>query len=368
MDLKKTPLIDEHEHLGAKLAPFGGWLMPIQYSGIIDEHNWTRKEAGVFDICHMGEFMLRGDAVKSGLNRIVTFDVTKLLIDSCRYGFILNEKGGIIDDLIVYRIAAEEWMIVVNAATIDGDEAHFRKHLSPGTDFKNVSNQTAKLDLQGPNSLDVLKKLAGSTVADLGYYRFGYFTVLGEKVIISRTGYTGELGYEIYISNGKVGELWKALLADSRVKPVGLGARDTLRLEMCYPLYGQDLTIDTTPIEAAKEKFIDLDKEFIGKDALAKSGRQYRKLINFIAATRRAPRHNYRIFVNGKDIGIVTSGSFSPSLACGIGMGYVSIPLAVGAEIVLRENEVEIPATVTKGPFYLKGTVKILEGSNAHTG
>lgn len=367
MDLKKTPLINEHERLGAKLAPFGGWLMPIQYSGIIAEHNWTRTEAGVFDICHMGEFMLRGDAVKTGLNKIVTFDVTKLPIGSCRYGFILNDNGGIIDDLIVYRIASEEWMIVVNAATIDGDEAHFRKYLSPEAKFQNVSSTTSKLDLQGPKSLEVLTKLAGDAIRDLGYYTFGHYMVLGEKVIISRTGYTGELGYEIYISNEKVGQLWKTLLADPAVKPVGLGARDTLRLEMCYPLYGQDLTTDTTPIEAAKERFIDLTKEFIGKDAIIKSGRPYRKLVNFTAHSRRAPRHNYRIFYNGKDIGIVTSGSFSPSLSCGIGMGYVFVPLAVGAEIALKENDIEISAVVTKGPFYTKGTAKILEESNART-
>jgi aminomethyltransferase len=368
MDLKKTPLIDEHERLGAKLAPFGGWLMPIQYSGIIAEHVWTRSQVSLFDICHMGEFIIHGEPEKSGFNKIVTFDLNTIPIFSCRYGFALNDAGGIIDDLVVYRTAETEWMVVVNAATIDGDEAHFRKHLSRGTDFQNVSSALGKLDLQGPRSLDSLKSLAGPGVAGLGYYKFGYFDVLGEKIIISRTGYTGELGYELYISAGKVKELWKKLLSDSRVKPAGLGARDTLRLEMTYPLYGQDITADTTPLEADKGKFIDLNKDFIGKPALLKKSRPSRKLISFIASSRRSPRHNYRILASGKDAGLVTSGSFSPSLSCGIGMGYVDLPCAPGSRITLKENDVEIEAAVTVGPFYKKGTAKISEGSHAHTG
>ncbi|MFH1189425.1 MAG: glycine cleavage system aminomethyltransferase GcvT [Candidatus Omnitrophota bacterium] len=313
MDLKNTPLIAEHERLGAKLAPFGGWLMPIQYSGIIAEHVWTRSEASVFDICHMGEFRIHGDAVKSGLDRIVTFDLTKLKVGSCRYGFMLNDAGGIIDDLIVYSLGADDWMAVVNAATIDGDEANFRKHLSPGTDFRNVSSALGKLDLQGPRSLDVLKDLAGPETAKLDYYTFGRFDLLGEEAVISRTGYTGELGYELYISADKVKELWRTLLDDARVRPAGLGARDTLRLEMCYPLYGQDITADTTPFEADKGRFVDMKKDFIGKSALLKKGDPDRRLINFTAGSRRAPRHNYRIFSEGKDAGVVTSGSFSPA-------------------------------------------------------
>jgi aminomethyltransferase len=316
----------------------------------------------------MGEFMIVADAVKSGFNKIVTFDLQTLKAGDCRYGFILNDSGGIIDDLIVYRIANSEWMVVVNAATTDCDEAHFRKHLSQGTDFKNISSVMGKLDLQGPRSLDVLKGLLGPGVSSLGYYKFGYFNLLGEKIIISRTGYTGELGYELYISNGKVKDLWNTLLADPRVKPAGLGARDTLRLEMAYPLYGQDLTIDTTPLEADKARFVDLNKDFIGKHALLNKSNPVRKLVNFIAGSRRAPRHNYRIFMDGKDIGVVTSGSFSPSFSCGIGMGYVDGPCAVGSRIALKENDIEITATITKGPFYKNGTAKLSEGLHAHTG
>lgn len=356
-NLKTTPLKDEHMRLGAKMAPFGGWLMPIQYSGIIAEHQWTRKEAAVFDICHMGEFLIRGDADKSGLNRIVTFDLKSMVVGSCRYGFMLNESGGIIDDLIVYRVAPEEWMLVVNAATTEGDAAHIRRGLSSQAEFKNISDATGKLDLQGPRSQDVLKKLAGDEITRLGYYTFGCFELLGEHVIISRTGYTGELGYEIYISSSKARELWKILLADARVKPAGLGARDTLRLEMCYPLYGQDIDTNTTPIEAGMKSFVDMDKEFAGKRPLSE-GAALRRLVYFKAQTRRSPRHNYRIHVNGADAGVVTSGSFSPSLGCGIGMGYVYVSAPAGTQVILKDNEIEIPAVVTERPFYKAGTAR----------
>jgi aminomethyltransferase len=367
MDLKTTPLTDEHKGLGAKLAPFGGWLMPIQYAGIIAEHQWTRTHVSVFDICHMGEFFVSGDARKSGLSNIVTFDLESLAIGACRYGFMLSEAGGIIDDLIVYRIAPAEWMVVVNAATIDGDAGHFRKHLAGAATFRNASNETGKLDLQGPESLDVMKKLVGPRIADLRYYTFGHFDLLGEKIIISRTGYTGELGYELYISSSKVKDLWRLLLDDKRVNPAGLGARDTLRLEMGYPLYGHDLTSDTTPMEGGKEKFVDLKKDFIGKAALLAGKRPYKKLIYFTAHSRRAPRYHYKIALKQKEIGIVTSGSFAPSLSCGIGMGYVNTPCPVGTEIVLKENDVEIPAVVTTAPFYKSGGAKISEDSHAHT-
>lgn len=361
MDLATTPLTEEHRALGAKLAPFGGWLMPIQYAGIIAEHQWTRRNVSVFDICHMGEFMIRGDAVKTGFNRIVTFELTTLPIGSCRYGFILDDRGGIIDDLIVYRIGREEWMVVVNAATTAKDEAHFRKHLSGGACFANISAGTGKLDLQGPGSLEVMQKLVGPRVGGLSYYTFGQYDLLGEKVIISRTGYTGELGYELYIPAEKVTDLWRLILADERVKPAGLGARDTLRLEMGYPLYGQDLTEETTPIEGDKAPFVDLKKDFLGKAGMT-AERPYKRLIYFTAASRRAPRHNYRIMVGGRDAGVVTSGSFSPSLSCGIGMGYVNAPCPVGTEIVLKENDIEIAATVTDKPFYKDGSARRAEG------
>lgn len=360
MDLKKTALYQEHEKLHAKLAPFGGWLMPIQYDGIIAEHNWTRKNASLFDICHMGEFKVYGDADKSGLDRVVTNPLKKMSDGDCRYGFMLSENGGIIDDVIVYKIKNDEWMVVVNAATIDKDAEHIKRHLTKGAKFENISDKTAKLDLQGPLSGDVLKDFIGVDIQLLKYYRFDKFNILGEQNIISRTGYTGEMGYEIYASMEKVVELWNKLLSDKRVKAAGLGARDTLRLEMCYPLYGQDITDNESPIEAGFEKIIHFDKDFIGKDALMKTKKFFtRKLICFATDSRRSPRHNYSIFSDNKEVGMVTSGSFSPSMECGIGMGYVEPKYSgYGKEIVIKSENVEIKAKITDRPFYKQGTAR----------
>jgi len=359
-NILETPLVEEHKSLAAKLATFGGWLMPIQYTGIIDEHLWTRKHAGLFDICHMGEFIIEADPANSDFERLVTMDLKGMSVSSCRYGFMLNEEGGIIDDLLIYRISDTRWMAVVNAATTGGDESHMRKYLTGATRLENVSASLGKLDLQGPEAEKVLIELAGAGIKKLRYYTFGYFTVLGERIIISRTGYTGELGYELYMPNQKIVLLWQKLLEDDRVRPIGLGARDTLRLEMGYSLYGQDIDIKTSPLEAAGEHFISWDKEFIGKPALLKQrqGSLPKRIIYFIADSRRAPRHNYRIAHNLQDIGAVTSGSFSPSLGFGIGMGYVSREVAVGEEIMLKEGKVSISAKVVGKPFYKNGSAK----------
>jgi len=359
-DTLDTPLIEEHRSLGARLGAFGGWMMPIQYAGIIEEHLWTRKHAGLFDICHMGEFSIEADLHKSSLERLVTIDLKGMKISSCRYGFMLNEEGGIVDDLLVYRTGDASWMAVVNAATTSGDESHMRKHLTGFTRFENVSAALGKLDLQGPEAGLVLAKLAGADIERLKYYNFGYFTVLGEKIIISRTGYTGELGYELYMPNQKIAPLWKKILEDDRVKPIGLGARDTLRLEMGYNLYGQDIDAETTPLEAGLERFIDWNKDFIGKDALLRQKKAGlpKRMIYFMANSRRSPRHNYQIFCDAQDAGTVTSGSFSPSLGCGIGMGYVSGEIAPGGQILLSDLAVSISAKVVDKPFYKMGSAK----------
>ena len=358
-----TPLIDKHKELGAKLAPFGGWLMPIQYSGIIEEHNWTRTNAGLFDICHMGEFVIEADLAKSNLGDILTVNLKTMPEGACRYGFMLNEQGGIIDDLVVYRISEFQWMIVVNAATTNTDEAHLRKYLNSATRLENISTSLGKLDLQGPESANVLKELVNEDVK-LKYYNFGYFDLLGEKIIISRTGYTGELGYELYMPNKKIVQLWDKILTDKLVKPIGLGARDTLRLEIGYSLYGQDIDKDTTPLEAGLEYFIDWNKDFIGKEALKKQKQAgvFKRMICFASNSRRSPRHNYRIIYKGEDIGNVTSGSFSPSLGFGIGMGYVNREVKVEELIDLVENSVTINAKVVSKPFYKNGSVKYLKG------
>lgn len=340
--------------------------MPIQYSGIIDEHRWTRSNAGLFDICHMGEFVIDADLSESSLNRIFTFELSSQPLGSCRYGFILNENGGIVDDLIVYRIKKDRWMVVVNAATTDTDEAHFKRYLSGKFKFRNVSAELGKLDLQGPRSIEALVKIAGPKIKDLRYYTFSYFDVLGENIIISRTGYTGELGFELYMPNKKIVQLWQALLAGPTVKPAGLGARDTLRLEMGYSLYGQDISSDITPLEAGLGRYVDIRKDFVGKEALAapKKAGVKKYPVCFIADSRRSPRHNYKIVCGGQTIGAVTSGSFSPSLEKGIGMGYTHHGLAAGERITLEEGPLSIPAVVSEKPFYKNGTAKGLKYAN----
>ncbi|MCP4650820.1 MAG: glycine cleavage system aminomethyltransferase GcvT [PVC group bacterium] len=361
MELKQTILVEEHKTLGAKLAPFGGWFMPIQYSGIIAEHKWTRNSCSVFDICHMGEFIVRGELQASCLDKLVTSDLAGMSCGSCRYGFMLDQAGGIIDDVIVYKIKEDEWMLVVNAATIDRDFTHIKNHISSQVNIENVSDTLGKLDLQGPDSCEVLKKIIGDDIAKLKYYKFGYFPMMGEQILISRTGYTGERGYELYISNEKIVDLWKLLLEDDRVKPAGLGARDTLRLEMCYPLYGQDIDKQSSPFEAGLDKFVDLSKEFIGKEEVLKKKEDSigKKLSCFMTQARRAPRHNYKIYNKDKEIGVVTSGSFSPSLSCGIGMGYIELGYnKAGTEIVLKEGNIEIEAKVVEKPFYKEGTAR----------
>ncbi|MBN1871639.1 MAG: glycine cleavage system aminomethyltransferase GcvT [Candidatus Omnitrophica bacterium] len=361
-DLKNTPLVDEHVNLKAKMAPFAGWNMPIQYEGIISEHLHTRQVASLFDICHMGEFYFKGDALSSGLDRIFSFSLNDIPMKRCRYGAILNEKGGIKDDLIVYRISLDEWMIVVNSATIEKDKKHIESHLKKGSEFKNLSGETAKLDLQGPLSRDIISKLIDPAAAKLKYYSFDYFDILGERNIISRTGYTGELGYELYISSGKVVELWRHLLKDKRVRPAGLGARDTLRLEMGYTLYGQDVDEETTPLEGNLERYLNFNKEFIGRDALFRQKEKgiSKILIAFKAQSRRAPRHGYSILKDGKEIGIVTSGSFSPSISCGIGLGYVDIRHSKNGEaILIKSGPTEIEATICEKPFYKNTSIRL---------
>ncbi|MCK5306331.1 MAG: glycine cleavage system aminomethyltransferase GcvT [Candidatus Omnitrophica bacterium] len=361
MNLKTTPLHSQSEKLGAKFAPFGGWDMPISYSGIIDEHNWTRKSACLFDICHMGEFIISGAGAGDALNKIVTMNIEEIPVKACRYGFMLNENGGIIDDLIVYKIDNNKFMMVVNAATKDIDLTNLKKHLPEDISLEDISDKTAKIDLQGPLSRDILKEIISADIEKLTYYTFSYFDVLGENSIVSRTGYTGELGYEIYISAGKAVELWDTLLKDKRVKPGGLGARDTLRLEMSYPLYGHELDNSTSPLEAGLGIFVDLDKEFIGKDVLVKQKEEglLKRLVCFKVDSRRAPRNGYKILSGDKEIGVVSSGSFSPSLKRGIGMGYVEADYrTAGTKVTLGDGRVKIKAEIIKRPFYKEGSLR----------
>lgn len=359
-DLQTTPLNVQHRALGALMAPFGGWDMPIQYEGIITEHRWCREQAALFDICHMGEFLFKGDLVASGLDDTFTFSLTTIPVGRSKYGFLLNEQGGIIDDLIVFRLADDQVMIVVNAATAPNDFAVIQSRLSGG-DLIDITTKTAKLDLQGPKSREVLVDLLGDWIAEIPYFRFVQQTVLGAPALVSRTGYTGELGYEIFLPAEKVVELWDKLLADPRVKPAGLGARDVLRLEVGYSLYGSDIDETTSPLEADLAAFVILDKRFVGKDALLQQqGQQLKKIrIAFKVNSRRTPRHGFGIFDGEQQVGEVTSGVFSPMLGCGIGLGYVDpAHAAIGTPLIIKQDRAAMEAGVCTIPFYVEGSVR----------
>ena len=359
--LQSTPICDRHRALHALMAPFGGWDMPIQYEGILAEHSWCRTQAALFDICHMGEFIFQGDFETSGFEDVFTFSVKTIPLGRSRYGFLLNEQGGIIDDLIVFRLSEDKVMVVVNAATAPKDFAAIKGRLRGG-EFTDITAATGKLDIQGPLSRYVMVEIFGEEVATIPYFKFITTKILGVEAIVSRTGYTGELGYEIFIPSEKVGELWDLLLEDERVKPAGLGARDVLRLEVGYSLYGSDLDEETTPLEAGLEGFVNFDKSFIGKDALLRLKEQglTRKKVAFEVTGRRSPRHHYEICVDGGNVGNVTSGVFSPLLAKGIGIGFIAPEFsAIGTPLTIRHERISMEATVCELPFFKGGSVRL---------
>ncbi|MBF0521691.1 MAG: glycine cleavage system aminomethyltransferase GcvT [Candidatus Omnitrophica bacterium] len=360
-NLQKTPLYEKHVSLKARMVPFGGWDMPVQYEGILAEYQQTRTLASLFDTCHMGEFFVEGDCVKSGLDHLVSMTIADMPLKTCRYGFLLNEQGGVIDDLIVFRQAFEKWFIVVNASTISKDAQQFKKHLTSASSFKDLSPSTGKLDLQGPLARNILSSLV-EDIKKLDYYTFDFFDLFGQNVLISRTGYTGELGYEIYYPAEKIGQVWDALLKFKEVKPAGLGARDVLRLEVGYSLYGHELSDDITPLEAGLERFIDFNKDFIGKTALLKQKQEglKRKSVGLISESRRSPRAEQKLYdASGKEIGVMTSGTFSPSLQKGIGLGMVEPSLAEKGKTIYFGNDTnKEPAVVSGKLFYKKGSLK----------
>jgi aminomethyltransferase len=356
--LFNTPLSDVHAALGAKMVGFGGWSMPLQYESILAEWEYNRKTVSLFDCSHMGEFMIKGDAKACGLDTIVIQSVADMPINTCRYGAMLNQEGGIIDDLIVYRKGPEDWMIVVNAANIEKNARHFRANLKATADFEDASFKTAKLDVQGPQSRDVLKVLAPG-IEKLTYYAFGQFQITGIPCLISRTGYTGELGYEIYCPWEKCKEIWKTILNNATVKPTGLGVRDVLRVEMCYSLYGHELDETISPMEAGLDKFIDGQKDFIGRQAL--SGQPPKRSIGyFVSTSRKSPRAGNKIFdAAGNEIGMVTSGTFSPALQMGIGIGFMSRSLRdIGTPVSFGDEKSKTAAVIAKRPFYKNGSLK----------
>ncbi len=338
------------------MVPFSGWYMPVQYTGIIEEHIHTRTAAGLFDICHMGEFILRGETAAGDLEKLMTRRIGDMPVGKCSYGFILNEAGGVIDDLIVFCLSRHEFLLVVNAGTTDKDRAWIEKNISAGTELRDVSAKTAKLDVQGPLSGDVVASLVGKgAVSGIKRYHFAWCKIGGMDTIVSRTGYTGELGFELFFQAERAPDIWDMLLKTGGVKPVGLGARDTLRLEMGYALYGNDIDEAHTPFEANLGRFVGMEKSFLGKDALLQQEDEGFKLLlaGFICEGRRSARKGFEVHVGEKKVGEVTSGAFSPCLKRGIGLCYIDKNLTGdGGEVLLTDGKTEIKATIKDIPVY----------------
>jgi aminomethyltransferase len=355
--MKKTILYDNHVALGAKMAPFGGYLMPIQYSGIIKEHTATREAAAIFDTCHMGEFRFEGPSAVSDLERILSCPVASIKIGQCRYGFICNENGGVIDDEILYRMAENRFFMVANASTEENDFAWICRHLSPGTQAENISAQTAKLDLQGPLSAKIMQKLLSAPIGDMKYYTWANNRYKNCEVLVSRTGYTGEIGFEIYCSHDLGKAFWQESM-DLGAVPAGLGARDTLRLEMGYPLYGHELDEHTNAAESGFSRAIGRAKRFIGCDVVLDTSKKCRLLSGIMLEGRRSARNGDTILdATGREIGSTSSGSYSPSLSCAIALGYVAIESsAIGTPVRIRTGRGDLTGAITGLPFYKKAT------------
>jgi len=374
---RKTPLYDEHVRLGAKMVPFAGWLMPVQYTSIVEEHQAVRNDLGIFDISHMGQFIVDGAGAREWLNTMLTNNIDKLDAGMGQYTFLLNERGGIIDDLIVYRIGEQKFLLVVNAARTEEDFAWLQKHLEEGLsgdrpsggletaapcNLHNRSKDFGGVAIQGPRIADLFHTLFGPDVDLPARNSIANFPFDGTTVSVARTGYTGEDGVEVFFRAIEAVKLWNAVLEKGKrfgIKPCGLGARDTLRLEMCYPLNGSDLSPERNPIEAGLGFFVDLTKQnFIGRDALVKTKEigTPEKLVSFRMKEKGPPpRPHYAVFENGERIGEVTSGTLSPSLNWGVGMAYVSASHAkIGAPIDIEIRGQKFPATIEKKPLYKK--------------
>lgn len=351
------------------MAEFGGWDMPIQYEGILAEHEHTRTKTGLFDICHMGEFELVGPSACADLETLLTMNLSTLAVGQCRYGFMLNEQGGVIDDLTCYRLGEERYMLVVNAATLDGDSAWIQKHLSPETKFTDLSDGMAKLDVQGPSSKTDLEAVFGKNLQaatqllpDLGYFKAEPFQALETEMLVSRTGYTGEWGYELYFPATEAVRVWRALLANPNIKPVGLGARDTLRLEMGYSLYGHELSTDRTPVATSRGLFIRKEGGFIGEAAVFQTLETPQEfLVGLEFDSKRAARAHDQVFHPSEKNGIgeVTSGSVSPSLGKAVALAFVKAEhSAAGTVLEVEIRGKRFPAKVVGLPFYKNGTAR----------
>lgn len=351
-----TPLTEWHRSAGAKMAPFGGYEMPIQYSGILAEHAHTRTQAAIFDICHMGEFFISGPRAAAALEGLLTQRVDDLAPGKCRYGFLLNPSGGILDDCILYRLAESQFMLVVNAACRRKDRGWLTSRLGKNVEFDDRSDVTGKIDLQGPESICALEAVLGNGWRDLKHFNFRSATFAGASITVSRTGYTGELGYELYLPAKKVIPLWEALLAQPEVIPAGLGARDTLRLEAGLPLYGQDLDEDHTPVEAGYGLMLAHKANFVGKAGLS---RVRERLVALTLEGRRTARHLDPVFLEDTEVGRITSASFAPSLGHPVALAWVRADVAKTEAFTIRAARADLTARSATLPFYAGGSVRM---------
>ena len=358
---KRTCLYDKHVALGALISPFGGFDMPIQYSGIVDEHQAVRQACGVFDVSHMGEVLVSGAEAERYVNHIFTNDVTKIANGQIVYGMMCYEHGGVVDDLLVYKQAANCYFLVINASNIDKDWAWIQQQ-AQGYDvaLENQSEIYGELAIQGPDSEQVIKDVLGIDGSDLTFYTFKTLSPLTSQpwLLISRTGYTGEDGFEIYADAAFINDCWDKLIASGRCKPCGLGCRDTLRFEVGLPLYGDELSEDITPVMAGLSMFVKLDKEeFIGKDALAtqKAEGPAKKIVGIELADKAIPRHGYAVLKDGEVIGEVTTGYHSISVDKSVCMALIdSRYAAMGTEVDIQIRKKTFPGTVCKKRFYDK--------------
>jgi len=361
-NLKKTPLAEEHVALGGRMVDFGGWWMPVQYSGLVEEHKTVRNAVGLFDVSHMGEIRVIGPDAVALIDSVTVNDVTKLRDGQAHYSALTNERGGVIDDLLVYRIAAEEYLLVVNASTQDKDFAWITDHIGNfDVRVTNESDDTGQIAIQGPLAQAVLQRLVEVDLGEIAYYHFCQTEIRGVPALISRTGYTGEDGFECYVPAGETLALWRLLMETGKgegIKPAGLGARDTLRLEARMHLYGQDMDEKTTVLEAGLGWATKLEKaaDFIGKDALKAQKKEglSRKLVGFVVTGKGIARHGYPVIDDdGNEIGTVTSGTYAPTLEKAIGLAYVPRALSKPeTELLIAIRNKTATARVVKGPFY----------------
>ena len=360
--MKNVQLNHIHESLGAKILPFAGYNMPIQYEGVNAEHSTVRENVGVFDVSHMGEFLIEGDGALELIQKVTTNDASKLNIGDAQYSCLPNEDGGIVDDLLVYRIKENTYLLVVNASNIEKDWNWISAKNEANVTMRNLSDAYSLLAIQGPKSVEAMQSLTSVDLAAIKFYTFKVGDFAGiEHVIISATGYTGSGGFEIYCKNSEVEQIWNKVFeagADFDIKPVGLAARDTLRLEMGYCLYGNDINDTTSPLEAGLGWITKFNNEFTNSDFLKtqKETGVSKTLVGFELIDRGVPRKDYEIVdAEGKAIGIVTSGTMGPSVKKGIGMGYVSTEFSkIGSEIYIKVRKRSLKAQVVKMPFYKK--------------